>query len=615
MANEDVVRRNPKHNRRKNTDGYRTDSGCFEDVDVQMASRHSPFSTPAEPVVFHRENVMSSEHSNLTNASSPAPSLADDCADDKDFHAILKRLSDITTDPSDLYRLCFSSRLSFCGHMSGNEENEELFGCQKDENQNDTTVFEQTNNCTNCEVPDESVKRSSHGRQCADLLAMLSSFMVKAKEDPSMLNHSSLGPSIVTQLSSLLSTIGEAKANIGNGQSNEGQSMTTCRLVPPDSFKPIHVAVSECTALPELNANKHETSLYAQNSNELAADLEMTLKKSKKDSDQEQFQSNKTNADGYPTSNNDHDVLREQLFIHDNIQLSLSQNEQHENALPTALEKRETSLPTINLTTSSADHPTSENSSESEEKHILFSKHREDNQCSLPAPSIRHSTGLKTNNTSNSDPKSKFPSNTKKQLLPSQRENLQTPSAHTSSEDSYAGTAEKTFVDDVDATSLRQCNDQGQQPTAPVIRDVVGRSSTSSITDENDVFPLLGPSNIQDKPPLRMASEDGKTIPDVHRVDCRSSISSITDADDVVTSGRRAVKPYSWDYGDIWEKEIETDGNAASANSREGCLNSRKNAPTDMMPSFEEIRDELFQNAGFFKTHNSKRRSRSADAR
>jgi hypothetical protein len=96
----------------------------------------------------------------------------------------------------------------------------------------------------------------------------------------------------------------------------------------------------------------------------------------------------------------------------------------------------------------------------------------------------------------------------------------------------------------------------------------------------------------------------------------------VTDADDVVTNGRRAVKPYSWDYGDIWEKELERAKSSEPFNNggKGGYLPSRKDPATDMMPSFEEIRDELFQNAGFVNDNGgrydvSKRRSRSADAR
>ena len=114
--------------------------------------------------------------------------------------------------------------------------------------------------------------------------------------------------------------------------------------------------------------------------------------------------------------------------------------------------------------------------------------------------------------------------------------------------------------------------------------------------------------------------EDGHANSEPNAVSDKSSTSASVDASDVVTNGRRAVKPYSWDYGDIWEEELERAKNSESleSNGKTGYLPSKNY--TDMMPSFEEIRDDLFQNAGFVTDNNghhdnSKRRSRSADAR
>ena len=228
MSEGNVVRRNPKNRQRKNTDGYRTDSGCFEDVDLQMANQNFLTRTSSEPIVEYNDTVPNDasleEQQDTTgnDKGSPIPpSLADECADDKDFHAILKKLSDITTNPGDLYRLCFSSRLSYCGHISGNAENEESLHRTDDVDQNGIDVLELANACTNCDISNESgfeegekcTKRLSHGHQCAELLSLLSSFANKAKENPSMFRDSSLGNSLVAQLSSLLSTLEESKGD------------------------------------------------------------------------------------------------------------------------------------------------------------------------------------------------------------------------------------------------------------------------------------------------------------------------------------------------------------------------------------------------------------------
>ena len=583
MSEENVVRRNPKNNRRKNTDGYRTDSGCFEDVDLQMANQHSPTSTSSESVVVDNNTVVTTDHNSEecrlvtehANASPISPSLADECADDKDFHAILKRLSDITTNPSDLYRLCFSSRLSFCGHMSGNE-NEESFRRTGEIDQNGTTLVEQANGCTNCEISNESpleegekcAKRSSHGQQCVELLSVLSSFMVKAKENPSMLNHSSLGNSLVAQLSSLLSTLEEAKENAS--QSNEGQLITAGQQISPDTFQPSKpTQLPERTAQSVSNVAEHKTSLPAQDSDTATDKVDLTLKNSNDCHDQEPSHSTqRKNEDPFPQINKTDLIAREELG-----------NYSGQPSSPSLYEELESALPSSGF---SARH------------HGIHSDSKVNDAIFEDL--------LDTHN----EPPSPLPD----------AEKLETPLPTSSLRTSFATNRVHPELHEAFPTSKHPLKNQDERPS---LYNQGEEFQTSSPTIDNTNTTL---QHQDERPSLANHPEDNDVIPELNIIDGRSSTSSVTDADDVVTNGRRAVKPYSWDYGDIWEKELERAKSSESFNNggKGGYLPSRKDPATDMMPSFEEIRDELFQNAGFVNDSGgrydvSKRRSRSADAR
>ena len=533
-----VVLRNPKNNRRKKTDGYRTDSGCFEDVDLQMANRHSPTSTSSESVLVDNNDNPSNEHgSDECRATTEHPdtspicsSLADECADDKDFHAILKRLSDITNDPGDLYRLCFSSRLSYCGHMSSNAENGETTGKN---DQNDSSIVEETSSCTNCEILNESLsekgdkcsKRSSHGQQCVELLSLLSTCAVKAKENPGMFSNSSLGNSLVGQLSSLLSTLEEAKRN--STLSNEGQSTSTPEQISPNT----QMIVPESTSLSTSHFDNNESSL-PQGSNTSSDETKELDSKLPSASFKPRHGGTRSNTDFKMSAA----ALNNPVDTHSKPLSPLGETEELEAPLSTSSNK--TSFAT--------------NSSHeicAAQKHLL--KNRGE-----------------------------------KSLLLKQNEEYHTSLPVSSIQTSLVTTSQEKTLNQVDSTQKYPPDSQ----------------------DEN-LFVLNQP-------------ESDNAVPEHNISDNRRSITSVTDGDDVVTTGRRAVKPYSWDYGDIWEKELERARSIelCQGSEQESHFPSRKDPVRDMLPSFEEIRDELFQNAGFTNDNSGpsdgfKRRSRSADAR
>jgi hypothetical protein len=548
MSKENVVRRDPKNSRRKNTDGYRTDSGCFEDVDLQMANQHSPTSTSSETVIVENDDVTiggNSEECRLmaenADASTIPPSLLDECADDKDFHAIIKRLSDITSNSGDLYRLCFNSRLSFCGHMSSNNENDESFSRTSETDNNDTCDV-QSNGCTDCEMHDapsledgaKCTKRSSHGQQCGELLSLLSSFMVKAKEDPNMINQSTLGGSLVTQLSSLLQTLEGAKNN-GN------ESVSSCQQCSSDSLERKPEVAS-----PDYDCTRKQPANLLNQGN-----------------DDQPIQQIKTN-----------DLLSQ----HD-----IGDGEGHgkQPSYSSQMDELETKQVTTNLNKDSGIN------NQSTLKDLLQTENK------LPSPLI-------------------------------DAENSKPTQASSSVLTSFATTNSKPDLQN-SATSKHLLTDQDEKPLLHKEGEIMPPTSlepfvTATMIDRPNTTMQCSLDKQEECSSLINHTEDGIAISGLNIISDKSPISSLTDTGDVVTNGRRAVKPYSWDYGDIWEEELER---AKSSESFESCgkagyLPSRKY--TDMMPSFEEIRDDLFQNAGFINDNGgrfdaSKRRSRSADAR
>lgn len=590
-----VVLRNPKNNRRKNTDGYRTDSGCFEDVDLQMANRHSPTSTSSESVVVDNNDVPATEHGTeefrvATDHADTSPicsSLADECADDKDFHAILKRLSDITSDPGDLYRLCFSSRLSYCGHMSSNAESGEATGKN---DQNDSSIVEETNSCTNCEILNESLseegekclKRSSHGQQCVELLSLLSSCAVRAKENPSMFRNSNLGNSLVGQLSSLLSTLEEAKRN--STQSNEVQSTLTAEQISPNT----QLTVPDCTSLSTSHFDNSKSSLLPQGSNTSSDETDLTkietdLTRSNNGYDQQAPHLIKTsNDDSVLEIENDlipTKKLEGQRPLHPN------ESEELESKLPSASFKSRHGEIKSN-TDSKMTGAFLNNSVDTHNKPLSPSGKTEELEIPLSASSNKSSFAINSSHEICPAPQHLLDNGGEKSPLQKQNEECHTSLPVSNIQTSLVTTPQETRLSKVDSTLKYPPDNQ----------------------DEH-LFILNQP-------------ESNNAIPEHNMSDSHRSITSVTDGDDVVTTGRRAVKPYSWDYGDIWEKELERARSIESCQSseQEGHFPSRKDPVRDMLPSFEEIRDELFHNAGFTYDNSghsdgSKRRSRSADAR
>ena len=571
-----VVLRNPKNNRRKNTDGYRTDSGCFEDVDLQMANRHSPTSNSSESAAMDNRNVASTEECGvMTEHSDTSPicsSLADECADDKDFHAILKRLSDITSDPGDLYRLCFSSRLSYCGHMASNAENGEATG-RSDENDNSTVV--ETSSCTSCEILNESLsekgekcaKRLSHGQQCVELLSLLSSCAMKAKENPSMFSNSSLGNSLVGQLSSLLSTLEEVKRN--SIQSNEGQSTSTGEEISPNT----HLTVPECTSLITPQDDKNESWLLSQNTNTSSEETDLTITR--------------------PINN--YDDQQASRLISTNTEAPILEKE-NPDLIPS--EKLEGKQP-LHLKTS--EELQSEGPSDTKRSGFTLNNPKENHD--KPLSSLGEIGKVET-----------------EKSTPSLKTSFASNSLHSELSEACPATKDQSDNGEKTASLLKHNEDPKYGTSLPTSSIPPSFVTTSQERPNKADSTLKHPPDNQDENLFVPNQPEGtNAIPEQHIRDTHRSTSSETDGDDVVTTGRRAVKPYSWDYGDIWEKELERARSTESFQSgeQEGYFPSRKDPVRDMLPSFEEIRDELFQNAGFTydSSDPSKRRSRSADAR
>ena len=574
MSKENVVLRDPKNNRRKNTDGYRTDSGCFEDVDILMANQHSPTSTSSESVVPENNDDVTVDHSlenpQLIVEDADAPpiptSLVDECADDKDFHAILKRLSDITSNSGDLYRLCFNPRLSFCGHMSNNNENDESLGRTGEIDKTDSRVGEQSNGCTNGEICNETpledgvkcTKGESHGQQCVELLSLLSSFMVKAKEDPSMINHSTLGSSLVAQLSSLLSTLEEARKN-------ENQSIKAQQPNSHNSLQPKPVLASpdhDCNALYTSNVAEYLTSPSSQDSSAAHGKDTLTLRNS---NDHDQLTS--------PLNQRSNSESIQQMKAND---LLLHKSDEHIKQLsyPSQIDQPETQQVVTNSNTHT------EMNSNTTLKDLLETQ----SNLLLPLTDVEPKLTLTT-----SCPKAQLGLNSDLQ---------------------------------VGSTSKHPLDNQNEKPFLHQEEDILPFSTFVTATKMNSPDSTIQhPSDKHDMcSSIINHIEDGGANSEPNAVSDKSSTDALVDASDVVTNGRRAVKPYSWDYGDIWEEELERTRNSESLEGDEktGYLPSKNY--TDMMPFFEEIRDDLFQNAGFVTDNNgrhdnSKRRSRSADAR
>ena len=452
MSQKQVVRRTSTTNRRKNTDSDRSDSGCFEDVDVlQMANRPSqtPGSTPTKSTTAQQDQLSEKTEQEAGNDRSTGndafpnetPSTPDECAEDSEFHAILERLAEVTKNPGDLYRLCFSSRLSFCGLSLGGME-EQVSPAQpeltsRENSTDDTSEFVSEGvladataqpaktGVTIPETGDEAAEHRNCGdrKQCVEVLSLLSSFVEKAKEDPAVFNQSGLGRSLLGQLSSLLTTLEEAKKN---------PNFTSC------------------------------------------------------------LQSE------YPNDSS-----------HSSQQLHASEGNR--------------------------DSPIAEQDSSSD-----------------------------------------------------------------------------SVIDPARHSSSGSTDDAAVSP--PVFEDVT--ESTSLITHDNEESRATTTNRGGEHVSCADVNNDGeKTSAE------KSGDHSGDESGDVVTNGRRAVTPYSWDYGDIWEEELQR---AQSTDTfppgRFGEPGS--NMPGDpLMPTFEEIRDELFHDAGFVVHEGRrgkavhKRRSRSADAR
>lgn len=369
------------------------------------------------------------------------PSNPDECTEDSEFHAILERLAEVTKNPGDLYRLCFSSRLSFCGLALGGMEEQGAtpppeLTCRENSTDGtkefvlegvlaDTTAQLGKTGVTMPETGDDVLehRNCSDRQQCVELLSLLSSFVEKAKEDPAVFSQSGLGRSLLGQLSSLLTTLEEAKKN---------PNFTS-------SVKPEH------------------------------------------------------------PNDSSHNIRQ----------------------LPASGGGTESPIPEQDSSGDSLKDPA-----------IDLSSHSTDDASVSP----------------------------------------------------------------------------------PVIEDVT--EFTSSIAHNNEDSPP--PMRKQDSEHVSRADVDGGETTSCEKSGDKSDDQS---DDDVVTNGRRAVTPYSWDYGDIWEKELQR---AQSTDSfppgRFGEPGS--NMPGDpLMPTFEEIRDELFHDAGFVLHEGRhghvvhKRRSRSADAR
>lgn len=488
MSQKNVVRRTSTSNRRKNTDGGdRTDSGCFEDVDVlQMANRHcQPSGIPltkntatsdGEPDDKTREQDRPS--TGAAEVPTETPSNSDECVDDTEFRAILERLAEVTKNPGDLYRLCFSSRLSFCGlPLGGTDEEGSLPRAGEIISQGDepgglnigecgsggtsiagnsgTFVQEEDDGVLTRGTGDEKMehKNCANRQQCVELLSLLSSFVGKAKENTAVFSQSGLGKALLTQLSSLLTTLEEAKENP--------------------------------------NVSKHHS--------------------------QAQY--------------SDHSSL-------DSPQSPVS------NGRPSSLTDPQPPAPTEGRNKSSV-------------------------------------TGLWQSE----------------------------PIGHQSSRSSLSNARPYTSRGKPEVKSERLLVDQVPCGESTKDRAVLGSSDPAEdhvdypVSDGVvETMSLVSDNHVEAYPP--MTSQDGDHV---LGADVESQ-----ESDDVVSSGRRAVKPYSWDYGDIWEKELQR---AQSSDSFQNGV------PGDqLMPTFEEIRDELFHKAGFVlegenRVDGPKRRSRSADAR
>ncbi|XP_028412387.1 uncharacterized protein LOC114535207 [Dendronephthya gigantea] len=579
MSEENVVHRKEKKNLRKSTDGYRTDSGCFEDVDVPITSQNPSTTTSSESVNLHGEKPTGNdpflEEYRLPTEYAPDPcpnpsSIADECADDKDFHAILKRLSDLTTNPGDLYRLCFGSRLSFCGHMSGTVEREEpdIEGSSK-------SVTIHKNEREDAEIPLETAaklnaERPSNEQQCVELLSLISSLMKKVKENPNFFKESGLGNSLVAQLSSLLPALEDSKRNDRQSQepslihSNPhdlciSQSTTSGddehkSLVIPEESRPVRE--------PRLDKNHANDPLQKQYSTQILPVGHNTEADEKLGPyhTAETLPSNQEKSSvslELETSNIPGSILND-CSENQNKYLSPScQKKELENTFPSS--KREGEL--------DGDTAFMGDPLESHDKVPFASTEKEVFQTTLPVVSFTKEDPSNPEHY-NSCPDSECQIDNQ----------CETPSLFTNEEKSYPANAkipQSYKTDDVDS-NLQHCADKVDYPVPPE------------------------------------QSQDNISVPNVNYTDAQSSDGANEDSRDVVMNGRRAVKPYSWDYGDIWEKELER------ARGSEAFLGE---SAREMMPSFEEIRDELFHNAGFLYDNSdrsadaTKRRSRSADSR
>ena len=229
MSQKDVVRRPTTSSRRKTPDGNRSDSGCFDDVDVvQMATlqNHCVNKTPEQFEGTVQESHTRTESDALGDAQETQVK-AEESVDDTEFRNILERLAEVTKNPGDMYRLCFSSRLSFAGLSLGGAD-DDTFSCQQTSelatgtkaNEVDSLSEETTTTVTSGVGERERLKEAGHKhkdcgnrQKCVELLSMLSSFVEKANENPTVFNQSGLGKSLLGQFSSLLCTLEEAKSD------------------------------------------------------------------------------------------------------------------------------------------------------------------------------------------------------------------------------------------------------------------------------------------------------------------------------------------------------------------------------------------------------------------
>ncbi len=316
------------------------------------------------------------------------------------------------------------------------------------------------------------------------------------------------------------------------------------------------------------------------------------MKNSKDNLDQQASHSNQRNNDeGFSHINKADLISREELGNQGKQALSPTQREEFKNA------SLSSSFKTQHVVTNSnagyqMNNATLKDLLETQTKSPLALTEAE--KLETPLPTSNRKTSFATNHL-NADlhktcSTSKYPLDEpdEKPSLLHQREEFQTSLSVSNLQTSVTATSQKTRIDNTDPGTL-------QHPS-----------------DRQDERPSLLPNH----------TEDSNAISELNIIDGRSSTSSLTDTGDVVTNGRRAVKPYSWDYGDIWEKELERAKSSESFDNdgKTGYSPSRKYPGTDMMPSFEEIRDDLFQNAGFINDNGDrydgpKRRSRSADAR